>query len=84
MGGRSALRYVDAETAFLYSGVWSAFDDDFLEKVVFKLCYSMSNGSGLNFGYSECMDMPLTQAIRFSELLDETRSYEAKLMNSKG
>ena len=83
MVGRSKLNYVSPEVAFYLSGVWSVYEEGFYKQLVFRLCYSMSQGSGLNFNYTECMEMPLSDAIAFAELLNEARTIEAEAMRPK-
>jgi len=57
--------------------VLGQYDLDDWRETIFGLCYTPHGGSGLSFSYGDVLDMPLADAVWFTERLDEQRSDEA-------
>jgi hypothetical protein len=65
--------------AFFFPEVGEAEETlEAIARLVFKLGYHQHGGSGLGYQRSEVLAMPIAEAVKFGELLDEARSADAR------
>ena len=61
---------------------WPSYTAASIRDLVFSLTYSQHGGSGLNWTKADVMDLDLTEANAYVELLGEQRRKEAAAMKA--
>jgi hypothetical protein len=61
--------------------VFPPLSRDELRKAIFHLCYKQHGGSGLNFTYTEVLELQLGEVNAYLKLLQAQRASEAKAIN---